>query len=340
MEEVFYQEAIRYITGEMGPDEAQRFEDQNLVDEARAKEYALFKQVWHEVESYGVKADEPSIEKNWVRFSERAFDEDKAKIVSVSWWKQLTRIAAVVLVVVGSVIAWSVMTKDSFDTNPVVVSTSEDSKVLDLPDGSTVWLNHRSKITYDEKFVERIVRLEGEAFFDVQHFDANNKFRVETRSTLTTVLGTRFNVRDRLKDEQAAVFVEKGKVSFGPTREKDFANAILLTAGTAANYSKAKDEVLRIEEGNVNDIAWKTGVLDFDDSSLAEIMSELEKYYGVSFTWEHPEVLSCTFRTSFDLKEVGLAEVLEELGFGLELEFEIVEPTTVQVKGVGCLDNN
>ncbi|NMM47207.1 FecR family protein [Marinigracilibium pacificum] len=72
------------------------------------------------------------------------------------------------------------------------VETGDNFEAVTLPDSSVVYLNHNSKISYDEDFEERIVNLEGEAFFDVVPGDT--RFKVVTENGEVEVEGTSFNV--------------------------------------------------------------------------------------------------------------------------------------------------
>lgn len=92
----------------------------------------------------------------------------------------------------------------------VTVETAEDFKQVELPDSSVVYLNHNSKLTYDEDFNPRKVKLEGEAFFSVN--DGETPFVIETEAgEEVTVLGTEFNLVASLTG--VAIEVEIGIVS-------------------------------------------------------------------------------------------------------------------------------
>ncbi|MBL4754288.1 MAG: FecR domain-containing protein [Flavobacteriales bacterium] len=97
----------------------------------------------------------------------------------------------------------------------IEISTTDDVKVLYLPDSSVVFLNRNSKIVYSKKFVgdKRNVYLEGESFFDVRP-DADHPFCVFTSNTKTRVLGTSFNIKAYRESGETVVNVSHGKVVF------------------------------------------------------------------------------------------------------------------------------
>lgn len=94
--------------------------------------------------------------------------------------------------------------------NKVTVETTENFEQVELPDSSVVYLNHNSKLTYDESFSPRRVKLEGEAFFCVN--DGATPFVIETpEGEEVTVLGTEFNLIASI--DIVAVEVEIGIVT-------------------------------------------------------------------------------------------------------------------------------
>ena len=90
----------------------------------------------------------------------------------------------------------------------ISVKTDQHSQSIALPDGSVVLLNSNSELVYDKDFDDRLVTMQGEAFFKVQKSDV--PFVVQTSNGKITVLGTSFNVKE--DKEQLEVEVETGSV--------------------------------------------------------------------------------------------------------------------------------
>lgn len=149
---------------------------------------------------------------------------------------------------------------------------------LILPDGSKVWLNAASKLKYPSSFTgnERVVELEGEAYFEVKG-NPQKPFRVNTRFQQTTVVGTHFNINSYEDEPAEVITLAEGKVKVhrkggGPDQATE------LEPGRQAIV---KDEI-RTGPANVEGIvAWKDGIFQFEETELPVIMRQLARWYDV-----------------------------------------------------------
>ena len=116
------------------------------------------------------------------------------------------------------------------------VTTDDFYEYVELPDGSSVIMNHNSSIQFDKDFEERNISLQGEAYFDVVPSDV--PFIVTTDLGEITVLGTRFNVNSREDDLEVEVETGKVELETGEENTKLFAGQ-----GARFNHGKAKVEI-------------------------------------------------------------------------------------------------
>jgi transmembrane sensor len=126
-----------------------------------------------------------------------------------------------------------------------------------LPDGSTVWLNKHSKFSYPEKFIaaERVVNLEGEAFFEVKK-DDTQPFIIYTPTSVTKVTGTSFNLK-AYPGKEVELYVVSGTVEFASLNKPE-ATKIALQRDEKASLDN-KTDVTSKNTSKVKDIAWKKG---------------------------------------------------------------------------------
>ncbi len=211
------------------------------------------------------------------------------------------------------------------------ISTKRGSKSkVQLPDGSEVWLNADSRITYKENFQgqNREVQLQGEAFFDVARDDAR-PFIIHTPSIDVRVLGTAFNVRAYADEKNTETSLIRGSVEItlvkSPDRKKiilkpndklivnnelatvldkraDDAAAPLLTLGKI-KY-QAKDTLAQ-------ETMWTLNKLVFDAEPIEEVALKLERWYDVKVTIADEALRKTPFTGTFEGE--SLETVLEAM---------------------------
>jgi len=163
-------------------------------------------------------------------------------------------------------------------SNEIVFNTLTNprgSKVIDmtLADGSHIWLNAGSSVTYPVAFVgnERKVEIDGEAYFEVAH-DANKPFYVSKGEMSVQVLGTHFNVNAYDDEQNIKVTLLEGSVKVN--------NKVVIKPGQQAVVSNQLQVVNVIDIDKV--MAWKNNEFIFDDDNLEDIMRELSRWYNIN----------------------------------------------------------
>jgi ferric-dicitrate binding protein FerR (iron transport regulator) len=204
-----------------------------------------------------------------------------------------------------------------------------------LPDGSEVWLNAESRLTYHKGFVkDREVTLEGEAFFDVEK-DREHTFTIRANDVVVQVLGTSFNVRAYQSEILTEVFVVTGKVS---VKTDDENQNIVLLPGMTGVLSHNNHQLSINTEADANRLAWKNKELVFKKTPLRNVVKTLSFYFKKDFTIRNKELNNCRFTGSF--KDPSLDEVLESLRLALDLDLKIdPQQNSYTLDGVGCKDN-
>ncbi len=174
---------------------------------------------------------------------------------------------------------------------------------LVLSDGSRVWLNAGTELTFPAVFgeKERKLLLKGEAYFEVLK-DTARPFIVESLHNRVEVLGTRFNVS--AYEETAAV---KTTLLQGSVRVSNGKKELILQPG-----EQAVSEIVTLAKRKVDTqsiVAWVNGVFEFENMSLGEITDQLGRWYDVDFLFMDPTLREITF--------TGAATRYRELDFVL-----------------------
>ena len=165
-----------------------------------------------------------------------------------------------------------------------------------LPDGTQVTLNTGSVLYYPSYFKgkERIVSLEGEAFFDVTHIE-EKAFVINANEMQIRVLGTSFYVNTQTDENTMVVTLISGSVELNYNNKE-----ILLEPGEKAVVLRQSDEILVQENMDLNLLAWKTKTLRFNDTPLFEIINVLKKVYNKDIIVLTPEINNCRITATFE----------------------------------------
>lgn len=205
----------------------------------------------------------------------------------------------------------------------IVVEAPQGSRTqMTLPDGTKVWLNAGSKISYSQSFglVNRLVLLAGEGYFEVAH-NEELFFSVESENVRVKVLGTKFNFRDYPSDAEATVSLVEGSVAMNSQQHP--ADEQLLKPGQRATVDKQTGKI-RVEEYEVaNATQWTSGKLIFDGEPLQKIVKTLERSYNVKITIADNRLLTLRFYGDFLRQEQTLSEVLDALAATGKIKYNI-----------------
>jgi ferric-dicitrate binding protein FerR (iron transport regulator) len=178
----------------------------------------------------------------------------------------------------------------------ILLATGNDEKnvKLDLPDGSTIYLNRNSELTYRANFgkAERNVKLKGEAFFEIAS-DREKPFTVDAGKARVKVTGTSFNVITNNANLAVEVFVNTGQVVLSDSSGNQ--NLVLGPGYIGTMDSKLSEKKLNV---NPNYMAWKTNQLVYDGQKLEVVFKDLKRAYNMDIIADDPEILNDLWTTA------------------------------------------
>ncbi|WP_320113144.1 FecR domain-containing protein [Draconibacterium orientale] len=221
----------------------------------------------------------------------------------------MVRIAAIfffVLSLGGGAYMLSSTKQNDIWYSEIEAENGQISKVK-LPDGSMVWLNSGSKISYNNLFAanNRNVKLEGEAYFEVQK-NEDLSFVVNSGEIQVKVHGTKFNVEAYPGSENIDVVLESGKVQLLSAEVASF--EYFLSPGERASFVKSNNQLKISEVNTLKFTSWKDGILNIYNQPLVEVVKRLEKRYNQEF--EYANELK-DFPFTFTIKNEPLDEIIE-----------------------------
>lgn len=155
-----------------------------------------------------------------------------------------------------------------------------------LTDGTQVWVNSNTSFSYPNIFPDkkRIVELDGEAFFEVNH-DQEKAFIVKTHKYNIEVLGTTFNVEAYKKENAFKTSLFSGRVKL--YKEIDQENSLYLNPGETAELI---DDVLHVSTISDESYRWKDGLIILEGKSFDQIMRLFEKYFDLQIIINNEKV--------------------------------------------------
>lgn len=228
-----------------------------------------------------------------------------ARVLTMPW----ARIAvAVSLVLVAT--AGTYLLQRFRDVQYVTVqSTNGVVQKIELPDGSTVWLNAGGSLRYPEHFSQnrKVILTEGEAYFEVKKAPGD-PFTVSTPSGINVQdIGTAFSVKSYAALKEESIGVVEGVVSVSNAKE----NTSTLKAGEGITADKHSGKLTR-SAFSADAAAWVHGNIVLSDVSFGELKLVLQNTYQVKVVFSQPAMEHCRITTSFRHND-NITEILNAL---------------------------
>ena len=182
-----------------------------------------------------------------------------------------------------------------------------------LPDGTIVWLNTNSRLTYSQDFgvQERRVYLTGEGYFEVAHNEALPMI-VHAGDMQINVIGTKFNVRNYTGDSEITVSLVEGKISI--TNNFEQGEEIMVEPDQKLFFNRESGNIHLTDIVASYAIDWIKGYLFYDEELLSDIVKDLERHYDVQII-VHPNAADLRFFCRFNKKEMSIEKIVEALSF-------------------------
>lgn len=317
----------KYLAGETSMEENNEIEIWLKADPANTKYFEGIMQIWNNVNS--LKNNEffdtkTAWKKNQSRINS---NQPILKTINSSTKRPFLvwKIAASILVFIG--ISYSIFTI-YINQREITITTFEGKRKIELPDGSSVFLNKNTIIIYKVNMSEsRKVKISGEAFFDVVA-DKQHPFLIEANGLEVKVLGTKFNVNAYSDSEFSDIIVESGKVEV-----RNALDTILLLPGEKAEVEKRKGKLKKLINDDINYLAYQTNIYVFKNARLGKAIDDLEQNFGKKINLSDTILQNCTITATF--KNNSLKEIMAVLKETLNLKVE-EKDGEFSIEGNGC----
>ena len=317
----------KLFSGELAPEEKEALLASLDADEAELEEATKLKNIWAAAQLTIAPADKQTAHIGWEKFQAN-INRQKHRIWS---WQRIAAAA----VLTGIIFAASFFAGHQIYQNKYAEATYHTVSVpagqyiqLTLADGSEIWLNSHSKLTYPERFTSKIreIHLEGEGLFKVVS-NVKRPFIVKTDKLDVIATGTQFNVSAYPDENSVSATLIEGIIKLHSA-----ANGIdfEINAGQIAVYDKLTQQISAHDTDTDMQTAWIHGEYSFIDMSLEEIAKRFERIYDVVFVY-HDETLKQRKFTGTFYNHQSIENIMQIIQISGNMQYTI-ENDTIYIK--------
>lgn len=316
---------LRILTNDASIDEKEKF--YRRLGESKEEE-----ELFHQVKSLWLRTSHPettlNLETEFAILWEKV--NHKTKNNSFSIGKRILQYAAAIIFIlsIGAVAGYFLAGNNHSefaDTGIQKYTASKGSvSTIEFADGTKVWLNSGSQLTYHEDYQtkQRLAELHGEAFFEVKHRE-DFPFMIKVGQIFVRDLGTTFNIKAYPEENTVETSLVEGKADILSATGNSL---VELNPGENAVYH-SDDRKITITPFQSNVLsAWRDGKFVIRNQRLEDIFKEISRWYEVEFTFENHAL--CDYRYTGNIKKSTTAlGVLKMLKTTTNFNYRIIEKT-------------
>lgn len=331
---VLYKQLAAYFSGEVTPSEKEAIDKWRSESPEHEQLFNTLKSQWE-----GIKIDSstyviPDKLVVWEKIQQTILKKARqVPLYSRTRLFQVSGVAAAVALILGFSLALFISAPPKQSTENILTNTifapSGQKSQLVLPDGTQVWLNSGSKLTYNSRYAlsDRVVRLEGEAYFDVKK-NKEIPFIVKTDAVDVQVHGTAFNVNAYADERNISVALVNGKVSLLSPKNQEVLTHLLPNQLASISKTSGKFQIQKCDAQA--EACWHENLLKFEGESTDEIWKKLGRWYGVKVSLSNVNPQNTYW---FTVKTESLTELLAIINRLTPIEYKLNgEEVTIKYK--------
>ena len=344
---------IRFLMNEASKEDIQLLEEWILMDAENRIYFEQIRDTWNSIE-IEKELDEHRIQADLKRVMNRIDVGQDHVIGKVKTWQArrnwFLKVAAVF--VIGFSASWLVFRGvDSIEPGSAAYNVIEtprgSSTIINLPDGSKIWLNAESKLKYPQKFSQnqRAVFLEGEAFFEVAK-EKERQFLVRTPDLTVKVFGTSFNVKSYPDENTTETTLVEGSISIYKTstngqaigreikmdpnqrivlyKEQENSTPSESIAEKMENVPARKAKLVLSKSIDTKRFtSWKDGELIIKSEPMIKLAVKLERRYNVKIHFESEDIKQIRFTGTIENETIE--QVMAAIKLASSIDYRIEE---------------
>lgn len=325
---------IKFITGEISVSELEVLKAWLEKDPANRLIFDEENELWQE-SSIKTKSEHFKTEKAWSEISKQlGIGENKVRnmiILKKSNFRIIIAAASIsCLLALGTIAQWLNGKEKNAPTavTSTAINTEEGEKArIFLPDSTLVIINSGSTLEYTTAYNidERVVKLRGEAYFDVKT-NASKPFIVQLGKMTVCATGTKFNVFSYENEDRIETTLEEGKIHI---IIKDNEKIEIKSGQQIVYFSKTNKTIVR-DVPTETYTSWKENKLRFKDTPFEEVLRKISRRYNVVFEIRNKNLLDLKFTATFI--DESIDDVMQMLKTVSPIKYTICNRTTVNDK--------
>ncbi len=230
------------------------------------------------------------------------------------YWQRIAAVLLLPLLIAGTI--FFLAKQDRAPENSVVwqtvVTPPGIKSQVTLPDGTHVWMNSGSRLSYPTPFVNgnRNVKLTGEAFFSVTK-DKEHPFLVNLGKIGIEVIGTKFNVTNYMEERSTEIVLTDGKVKLYGINSEKRQKIAEMQPGQKALYRQGNNKLSLNYVNTDKYTSWIEGRLIFREDSMNEVIRRLDRWFNVDIEIADPEIAGYIYTATF--RNETISQILDLL---------------------------
>ena len=252
-----------------------------------------------------------------------------------TWFFRFQKIAAILILPLLVYTVWSVSNLSGKNQKKTSLIKSTETAFgvrsqIQLSDGTLVWMNSGSRLTYPEVFDGKIreVKLTGEAYFQVKS-DLEHPFYVDLNGYKIKATGTRFNISNYSGDKEISAFLEHGKVSLLIDNLESRLEPIQLKENELIILNKAQKQYKIQNTDGSKYLGWIKGLLILKKDSINNVADRLGRWYNAEIIFDKKLAQSgYVFTATF--KQETLEEAMKLLSYSTPINYKIIQGTQLK----------
>ncbi|MDX8339402.1 FecR domain-containing protein [Draconibacterium sp. IB214405] len=318
--------SAKFLSGNMSLEEQKEFKNWLNTSEENKKAFLKNKKVWEQTQlqlvSEKIAEDKINVLRKLHSHQTRILSRSRRQLL-------IYKLAAVVAIPLTFAISWYFLNTGSVQQPQLAQTICEVTapkghvaKCI-LPDGTEVWVNTGSSLTYDAGSFNgnlREVELTGEAYFEVAK-NVEKPFTVKTEMANILVTGTSFNVKAYSGSDVFETILAEGGIDM-EVNNTSSKQKISLVPGERAVYSEESNKIAIDKVEPEFFTSWRNGELLFKDATLNDLIVELERIYDIDFHLTDKKLGEFRFRGMFSYNN-NLIEALEKVKRTAQIDYRI-----------------